>query len=238
MPKHQFQFKQFAIEQDLCAMKVSLDACLLGAMANIDNCQRILDIGAGTGLLSLMVAQRSQALIDAIELDEQACLQAQLNIDNSPFAERIRLQRGDIQSFTPEQPYDAIICNPPFFSEQLKNPDPQRTLARHNDSLSFAQLCNSIATCLTASGHATLLLPVSEFDRFMHHATLQKLTLSAITWVQSRAHKPANRVIFVINKQTPYEQPPVQNHLCIYENSSNAYSADFKKWLQPYYLKL
>lgn len=238
MPKHQFQFKQFAIEQDQCAMKVSLDACLLGAMVQVADCQRILDIGTGTGLLSLMAAQRSQAQIDAIELDDRACQQAQVNIHNSPFAKRITLHQGAIQDFKPEQKYDAIICNPPFFSEQLKNPDPQRKLARHNDSLSFNQLCSSIAFCLTDSGQATLLLPVTEFDNFMLNATRHKLQLKATTCIQSRADKAANRVIFTISKHSDSEQTAIHNNLCIYEDNSNNYTAAFKKWLQPYYLKL
>ena len=238
MSKHQFQFKQFAIEQDQCAMKVSLDACLLGAMVQVANCQRILDIGTGTGLLSLMAAQRCPAQIDAIEIDDRACQQAQVNIHNSPFAKRITLHQGAIQDFKPEQKYDAIICNPPFFSKQLKNPDPQRNLARHNDSLSFHQLCECIVFCLTPTGQATLLLPVSEFDNFMQYATAQKLQLRAATLIRARADKAANRVIFAISKHTGSEQTAIHSDLCIYEDASNHYTATFKKWLQPYYLKL
>lgn len=115
-----FQFKQFRVEQGLTAMKITTDACILGARAEVENRQAILDVGAGTGLLSLMAAQRSTARIDAVELDDQAAIQARENFSASPWQNRLTLHHCPIQSFRPEKRYDCILSNPPFLRMPLK----------------------------------------------------------------------------------------------------------------------
>ena len=142
MANDYFRFKHFTVWQQHCAMKVGTDGVLLGAWA--DGGQRILDIGTGTGLIALMMAQRFPAAeVTAVEIDEQAAMQACENVAASPFADRVNVIHDDILRYADacaEGCFDAIVCNPPFFVNSLKNPDSKRALARHNDNLSFCQL--------------------------------------------------------------------------------------------------
>ncbi|MGN6568280.1 MAG: tRNA1(Val) (adenine(37)-N6)-methyltransferase, partial [Flavipsychrobacter sp.] len=142
MSNQYFQFKQFRIEQDKCAMKVSTDACIQGAWTPIhDHVRHVLDIGTGTGLLSLMLAQRDPRMhIDAVELDEQAATQAKENIVSSPFSERIDIIHGDAKEYQANQQYDLIICNPPFFQNSLLGDNSKRNTARHTLSFSYEDL--------------------------------------------------------------------------------------------------
>lgn len=180
-----FQLQQFAINQSRSGMKICSDSLLFGALIPVEGGQRILDIGAGTGLLSLMQAQKSKALansnpvvITAVELTQAAAEEAQENFDNSPWSNQLKLIQQDIQSFadqqiTAEQPaYDLIICNPPFFAEQSKTAshNPLRQVARHTDTLSFNDLIHSIDLLLTPAGHAFILLPVTALDDFCQRA--------------------------------------------------------------------
>jgi tRNA1Val (adenine37-N6)-methyltransferase len=137
MANSYFDFKQFRIEQGNCGMKVSTDACIQGAWTPVPHgACRILDAGAGTGLLSLMLAQRApEVMIDALEIDEAAAIQAGENISASAFADRIHIHHQDVRSFQPEDQYDLIICNPPFFINSLNSPEAARNLARHNHTL-------------------------------------------------------------------------------------------------------
>ena len=137
-----FKFKQFTIWHDKCAMKVGTDGALLGAWAAPKEARNILDIGTGTGLVALMLAQRCQAFIDAIDIDADACLQAEENVARSPFADRIRVHCCALNDFHPSAPshYDLIVSNPPYFHQALKCPDPKRNRARHTDTLSLEEL--------------------------------------------------------------------------------------------------
>ena len=163
-----FHFKQFSIQQDACAMKVSLDACLFGALCQVEHAKSVLDIGTGTGLLALMTAQRSNAHIDAIELDEKAAQQAHENVEKSPFLSHINVLHKNILQFSASHKYDVIVCNPPFFSDHLKGPNQKRNLARHNDHLSFSQLSQCLSQNLHTDGRAWILLPCSESVSYTH----------------------------------------------------------------------
>ncbi len=231
-----FRFKQFAIKQDACAMKVSLDACIFGAICNIDTAQNILDIGTGTGLLSLMVAQRCNAKINAVELDVNAAKQAQQNIQDSPFSTRINVHNESIKTFKPTQLYDAIICNPPFFSDHLKSDNKQRALARHNDGLSFDDLCKITAQNLTPDGEAFFILPCTEFNRFMKSAGKHKLYLNTHVLIKSRPQKEPHRIIFSLKTtKKSLIEPSVH---CIYGETGTDYSPWFRTLLADFYLKL
>lgn len=239
MPNHSgFQFKQFSVAQDQCAMKVSLDACLFGALCDVDGAQRILDIGTGTGLLSLMVAQRCNAHIDAVELDNCAAKQARQNVVLSPFSSRINIHHKSIQQFTVQNnqtKYDRIICNPPFFSQHLISQNTQRNLARHNDSLSFKELCQSISVLMDEQGEAWLLLPQHEQIHFHDHANDIGLHLTQRFNIFSRENKPSKLGIWVYKKQ---HQDITEKSLTIYQPNSQQYTQEFSNLLADYYLKL
>ena len=161
--KDQFQFRQFTIRQEHCAMKVGTDGVLLGAWAR--GGRRILDVGCGTGLIALMMAQRfPEAVVDAIDLDEAACLAAQQNAELSPFASRTRVFQAKVQEWrlseTAVPLYDAVVCNPPFYNDSLPCPDSRRTMARHTTTLTFAELMEAAARLLTVGGEVSVVVPV------------------------------------------------------------------------------
>jgi tRNA1Val (adenine37-N6)-methyltransferase len=157
-----FQFKQFTIHQDQCAMKVSTDACILGAWVDVAQAENILDIGAGTGLLSLMMAQRSTACIDAVELDTPAFEQAKSNIAESNWGDRVEVFLGKIQDFSSDKKYDYIVSNPPFYQNHLKSEKVQKNQAHHTETLSFEELLDSVLRLRTTSGKFAVLLPAYE----------------------------------------------------------------------------
>ena len=218
-------------------MKVTLDACVLGAMADVEESQRILDIGAGTGLLSLMTAQRSSARIDAVEIDQQAALQAQENFSNSPWAERLNVIHAPVQELpVTSEGYDTIITNPPFFENELKAPETRRNQARHTDTLYFEDLVTSIQKHLSDKGRAWVLLPVSSsrlFLRFVNQAP--DLSLERKVALRSSDKHEPHRYILVLKKEELVET--TDQLLTIYEECP-VYSEGFRRLLKGYYLKL
>lgn len=166
MSNHYFQFKQFTIHQDKCAMKVSTDACIQGAWTPIANdVVDVLDIGTGTGLLSLMLAQRNSSIhIDAIELDADAAIQAKENASASPWADRVQMMQGDVTTHQFTKQYDMVICNPPFFNNSLLGDDAQRNSVRHTISLSYDALLAVLQNVLKPTGYAAVLLPAAEHE--------------------------------------------------------------------------
>ncbi len=233
-----FHFKQFSIQQDACAMKVSLDACLLGALCEVEHAKRILDIGTGTGLLALMAAQRSDAHIDAVELDAAAAKQAQENVADSPFLSQVTVHQHNIKNYNCDLAYDVILCNPPFFSDHLKGPNNQRNLARHNDGLSFRDLSECITRLLQPKGQAWLLLPVTEFAAFIKSAESAGLQLNSQWSIASRPQKEAHRVIFSLNHGEQHIHHTLNHSLMVHGETGAQYTDDFKSLLRDYYLKL
>lgn len=170
MPNTYFQFKEFAVHQDRAAMKVSTDACLFGAWAAhfcsyLNPTDKVLDIGTGTGLLSLMVAQQFGGTIVGVDIDPDAAQQASENFAASPWASRLTSVPGDIREFSGA--YDFIMANPPFFSNDLKGPDDQRNLARHSDTLDFGELIESIRRLLKPTGSFAILIPSYRLDELL-----------------------------------------------------------------------
>jgi len=158
-----FRFKQFEIQQDQCAMKVGTDGVILGAWTDLEQAKKALDIGTGTGLLALMLAQRSALIhIDAIEIEEKSAQQAASNFVNSQFSSRIQSVEISFNKYLKklEKPfYDLIICNPPYFSSSLRPPEKERSMARHDDTLSLEELFEGVATILLPEGKLSLVLP-------------------------------------------------------------------------------
>ncbi|MDR2919517.1 MAG: methyltransferase [Tannerella sp.] len=210
MPNPYFQFKQFTIYQDKCAMKVGTDGTLLGAWADVSSCKRILDIGTGTGLIALMIAQRNKdAVIDAIDIDIDACTQASENVKNSLFSKQITIRHSSFQSFakTIKTPYDLIVSNPPYFTDSLKSPEKKRNLARHNDALSLPELINVSCSLLSAHGRIALILPYHEKDKLLHYATLNKLYCIRQTNVIPTAGGQPKRLLAELSPQNIYSIP-------------------------------
>lgn len=200
--KDQFTFKQFTIRQDLCAMKVGTDGVLLGSWAiGGDN---ILDIGTGTGLIALMMAQRfTNAHIDCIDIDACACTQANDNIKNSCFAERIKVYNCDIQEYTTSCLYNSIVCNPPFFVNSLQCPDVKRTLARHTFALSPKTLFCYSYRLLTSEGFLSIIIPTEQAETFLIEAHINGFFVHKKTFVKTTEKKTAKRILITFGKHQP-----------------------------------
>ncbi|MCS5491440.1 tRNA1(Val) (adenine(37)-N6)-methyltransferase [Algoriphagus limi] len=191
-----FQFQQFRIEQDRCGMKVSTDAVLLGSLANHSNPKTILDIGTGTGVIALMLAQRyKNAQIIAVELDHDAADQALGNFASSPFSERLKLLEGKIQDFHSEKLFDLIVSNPPYFTDHLLPQNQQRLRALHTDDLSFPELCEAVNCLLDKEGEFWVILPVSEMEKLIHFFEPLKIYPFKSILIQDRPSKNPHRKI-------------------------------------------
>lgn len=236
-----FQFKQFTIYQQNCAMKVCTDACIFGAYialreknaGNDETC--ILDIGAGTGLLSLMVAQQLKGRIEAVEIDEKAYQQAAENFSNSAWKPRLSICYADINEIRLDKQYTIIISNPPFFKNSLKSSNQQKNLARHNASLSYENLVSIACANLTSDGRFYILLSFEEFKAFEKLATENKLSLIEKTDIRPNATLKFFRTIGVFTKK-PVDAI-IEKRLIIRDNN-NDYAKDFVELLKDYYLNL
>lgn len=230
-----FKFKNFTIYQDQCAMKVGTDGVLLGAWTKVDGCVDILDIGTGTGLIALMVAQRNQkAKIDAIDIDEQCVVQAQQNIAKSAFANRVYVQNSSFQEFwkNKNKKYDLIVSNPPFFHNSLKSPSQSRNHARHTDSLSFFDVISLGVKLLGEGGRIALILPHELKQTVIEHAGTVNLFANRITNVFPLPHKPAKRLLIEFGK-TQIER--IENNLII-EQNRHQYTDEFNALTNEFYL--
>ncbi len=237
MGNNYFQFKQFKVAQENCAMKVTTDACILGAWAPIpNNATNALDIGAGTGLLSLMLAQRDNDLkIDAVELDKIAAEQAKNNFQQSPWKERLSIFEGDAVGFNYLNTYDLIITNPPFFNNSLLGPDNAKNVARHTGSLSYIDLLKIVLNRLNEKGYFVILLPMPEYLEFETLAIQYKLFVISKLCIKHRKDAPIKRVIGIFSKINTHHI--TDDELTIYE-IGNKYTDKFTQLLAPYYLHL
>lgn len=236
-----FTFKQFHIDDLNCGMAVSTDAVVLGAWAPLTNAKQILDIGAGSGILGLMAAQRSQANITCIELDDTAAIACQHNIAQSPWASRIRLVQGSIQQLSQAEEYqgyfDHIICNPPYFEHGPQAQLSQRAMARHTDQLSFSELLAAIEQCLSSNGLASLILPIQSLHNFNHLLSQSKLEWVERVDIKSVEGKRANRVLCLLTTQTHRSVEPKVSELTL-RDTSGQYSQAMVHLTQDFYLKL
>lgn len=236
MPNPFFQFKQFSVYHDRCAMKVGSDGVLLGAWANTSGAARILDVGTGSGLIALMLAQRSEAKIHAIDIDVDAVMQAQINCDASPWSARFVLQQTDFAAFTVDHglTFDLIVSNPPFFNNSLKNPNALRTLARHTDSLSHANLIDNAMRLLSNVGRIAIILPVSEGLSCADYATSKGLFLSRKTWVLPKPNMQPKRLLLEFSN---FESELLEDTITIETEQRNVFTAEYMFLLKDYFLK-
>lgn len=197
-----FQLKEFRVRQDRCAMKVGTDGVLLGAWAQ--GGQRILDIGTGTGLIALMMAQRyPQARIVAIDIDCEACKQAEENVATSPFADRIAVENVPLQQLNATEEFDAIVTNPPYFIDSLRNPDEQRALARHACSLPYKDLCKGVQLLLSSRGIFSVVLPTNNMEKFVAEAAFAGLYLYKQYKIKTHLRKEPKRCLMAFTKFRP-----------------------------------
>jgi tRNA1Val (adenine37-N6)-methyltransferase len=232
-----FQFKQFRIEQQRSAMKVGMDGVLIGAWADVYRAANILDIGAGTGLIALMMAQRNpSALIDAIEMDGEAFEECLFNMEHSPWRNRLKAWCCTFQSFTAisDQKYDLIISNPPFFTNGLKAPDSSRSQARHDDSLPAGALISGIARMLSPKGKAALILPVDNLLELQKWLAVNGLFLSRLCRVKPNPLKPVFRIMVEI---TPVECVCQEEELMIEYEKHFDYTPEYRALTRDFYLK-
>ena len=241
MPNDYFQFKQFRIEQGRCAMKVSTDACLLGAAVDLRGATRLLDIGTGTGLLALMAAQRHAAVgIDAVEIDEAAAAQAAANVRASPWADRVRVWPEPLAAFAARRPgpFSHMLCNPPFFRHSLPSVDAARRTARHatEASLSFSELADFADRFLAENGLLTILLPPPELRAFQAQAAMHGLLMRTDWQVRHRSGARVTRHLATFGRG-PGRSAPAGQPLLI-QGADGGYSADFRALLGDFYLHL
>lgn len=243
MRNNYFSFKRFTVQQQHCAMKVCTDACLFGAWLAEKTTRfpkkalRILDIGTGTGLLSLMVAQKFKAAkIDAAEIDEPAAMQAANNFEASPWKERLKVFNESIQHFnqSTNQLYNLIICNPPFFENDLKSCDDKRNIALHGEALSLEELVSIIDARLSEDGNFAVLLPYHRTGFFEQLAAERKFYLKEKILVkQTPKHNYLRSMLLFCRQKIKVTEKEIT-----IKNESNIYSAEFTALLKDYYLNL
>ena len=199
-----FKFKHFEIHQDRCAMKVGTDGVLLGAWAL--GGKRILDIGSGTGLISLMMAQRyPEAQVVGIDLDAEACAEARENVAASPFADRVNIVDCRLQDYESVEKFDAIVSNPPFFLNSLKNPDSKRSMARHADSLPFRELFRGVKLLLSDDGVFSAIVPVEVLEAFAAEGYMHGFYLLRQCGIKTVERKQPKRYLLTFAKHRSME---------------------------------
>lgn len=241
MANNWFQFKQFRIQQDACAMKVTTDACLFGAwLANIipvsASLCHTLDIGTGTGLLSLMLAQQHTHMqIDAIEIDDAAAKQASMNFSSSSFAKQIQVHQSDIFDVSLNKQYDLVISNPPFHQQQLKTNQSTKNIAHHDEGMTLENLFPMVVGLLKDNGLFALLMPFYRQSEILELAGIHQLSTLEICTVKQSEHHPFFRSMFLFGKEVGIQTKYNSMNIC---DEIPNYSRAFKKLLQPYYLNL
>ncbi len=234
-----FQFKQFKVNQDRCAMKIGADSVLLGAWCPIDNNPfSVLDIGAGTGILSLMLAQRSNASqIDAIEIDEDAYEQCVENFESSPWGDRLFCFHAGLDEFVeePEDQYDIIISNPPFYSEDYKTGNEQRDLARFQEALPFKDLIEAAHLLLSENGIFSVIVPNKEEEKFINLCSEFELYPIKVTRVKGTPTNEIKRSLLAFKR---YELSVLTADELIIETARHQYTEEYIDLTKDFYLKM
>lgn len=233
-----FHFKQFSIAQDRCIMKVGTDGVLLGAWTDVSGATNILDIGTGTGLIAIMLAQRTKnAMIDAVEIDEIACRQAAENMVASPWSDRLAAINEPIQEFAKNtsKQYDLIVSNPPFFSGGTFSDNLNRNEVRHTIKLPNGDLLSAARSLLSENGKFCVILPTLEGLRFQERAQNYRLFCTKITEVKPKQDKPVERVLLQFEKNP---QNLKKSDLIIQFDKRNHYTDDYIALTGDFYLKM
>ncbi len=236
MPESIFHFRQFSINQDICAMKVGTDAVLLGSWADASNATTVLDIGTGTGVLTLMLAQKTNAKIDAIDIDENAYKQAKQNAELSIWKDRIHVFHSSLQAFSQssDHKYSLIISNPPYFDENSASAIEARNITFHTHRLSFDELIEGVTKMLNQDGSFYVILPFIEGTQFSSLAHNSGLFLQKIMNVKTVKDKKIKRVLMKFGFE---KRNLVEEELVIHEDDLS-YTKDYIELTKDYYLGL
>jgi tRNA1Val (adenine37-N6)-methyltransferase len=228
-----FIFKQFTVSQEHSAMKVGVDSVLLGAWTNPRKEDPVLDVGTGTGLLALMMAQKTNAMITAVEIDEMAAAEAIRNVRNSPWPDRINIVHSSFQEFAAaaSREYGLIVSNPPYFINSSRPEDLRRKKARHNDDLPFSDLLMGCAKLLTNKGLLTVILPSDIAEGFIESAGQSGLYLTRTTWVRHSQKKPYHRRLMEFS---PAWRETEESFLTIMDG--NDFTKDYQSLTADFYL--
>jgi len=239
MGGNQFRFKQFTILQDRCAMKVGTDGTLLGAWVDVSGAAKILDIGTGTGLIALMLAQRSLqqggTFIDAVEIDQNSYLQARENVERSPWSNRVNIENYSIQKYADicQKRYDLIVSNPPFFENAYKATNQARNVARHTDFLSQADLLQATIKLLSKTGKLAIIYPVEQAENFQTKAEYLGLFCQRKLYIKSMPEIPTKRILMELSKN----QLNCQENTLTIETKQYVYTPEFITLIKDFYLK-
>lgn len=230
-----FRFKQFAVSQSRAAMKVGTDGVLLGAWVRTGESDlRILDIGTGTGVIALMMAQRvAAAHVTAVEIDPPSAADARDSVAASSWSGRVEVVEGDIADYAPEEPFDLIVSNPPYFSDSLLPSDSGRAAARHTCSLTFDRLADAVVRMLAPEGRFALILPVDEAFGFRTTAISRGLFPQRLTEVWSTPRSGAIRLLAEYVRR-PLPQPAGADRIVI---DDGGFTAEYRALTKDFYLK-
>lgn len=231
-----FRFKQFEIQHDRSTFKTGTDAVLLGAWTAVPpHCKRILDIGSGCGIIALMFAQRSNALITGVDIDKQSVEESVENADNSLWKDRVEFVNSSIQDFCTverKHTFDLVVSNPPFFVNSLKSPEYKRNIGRHTDTLSFEELISAVDYCLSSFGLFSVIIPVASKDTIQQLCKNRGLFCEKILQIQPTETKSANRVMMLFSRE---EKELLIENLII-RNQSMHYTQPYKLLTKDFYL--
>lgn len=235
MANSYFSFKQFTINQDKVAFRVGTDGVLLGAYADINGVRRILDIGTGTGVIAIMLAQRCSADIVAIEPDHNSFSQTCENVSNCMWSSRIKVVNTDLQNYEsgPEK-FDLIVTNPPYFSNSLKNPDPRKSTARHNDSLLSAELLSGVERLLNENGIFQLIMPYVEGNLFIAEAHEFGFYCNNILKIRPLPYSEIRRLILTFSRE---RKKVSEKFLTIESGGRHEFTEEYKNLTKDFYLK-
>lgn len=235
MANDYFSFKHFTIFQNHSAFKVGTDGVLLGAIADVTGAKRILDVGSGTGLISIMLAQRCNATITAIEPDDDSFIQTRENVNMCKWHNRINAEHVRLQDLNPPLvKFDLIVTNPPYFSDSLRNPDPRRSLSRHNDSLTSKEILNNVARLLNENGRLQLILPYVEGNVFIAEAIKYGLYCNRILKIKPLPTSDVRRLILTFSTT---QKKISESFLTIEHGKRHEFTEEYINLTRDFYLK-
>ena len=234
-----FHFKQFSLRDDGCAMKIGTDAVLLGAWTAIADyagkpLQKVLDVGTGCGIIAVMMAQRTAAVVHAVEIDAESCKSCSLNFEGSPWPDRLSLYPSGFAEFAPshQNTYDLVCCNPPYFTDSLKNPNPRRAIARHDTMLSLNTLFSTAKTLLNEDGLISIIYPYPALKTLEHEAEVTGLYLHRIARVMSApGQRPVRLMAEVGLKYTGITEESI-----VIRNADKTFTNEYRELTKEFYL--